>query len=102
MERKLNYGWTFTIIAWVSSAILIPFLPELMRGQPVLGFPLMEYIGTIGLFGAIFSLVWIPVGIGASRAYRTSGIKKPIIIVFVAFVVLAILWGLIFKFLWNY
>lgn len=101
MEKKLNYGWIFTIIAWVFSAILIPFLPELMRGQPILGFPMMEYIGTIGLFGAIFSLVWIPVGIRAAKVYRAEGIQKTLVIVCVAFLALAIIWALIFNFLWN-
>lgn len=101
MKNKLNYGWILTLIAWVFSSMLIPFLPELMRGQPVLGFPMMEYIGTMGLFGALFSVVWIPVGIRAGKAYRAEGIKKPLVIVCVAFLVLAIIWGLIFTFLWN-
>ncbi|NMA68981.1 MAG: hypothetical protein GX958_06140 [Desulfitobacterium sp.] len=99
--NKLNYGWIFIIIAWIISSALIPFLPELMRGQPILGFHMMEYIGTIGLFGAIFSLVWIPVGIRSAKAYSVEGIKKPLVIVCVAFLALAIIWALIFTFLWN-
>lgn len=101
MEKKLNYGWVLTLIAWVLSSGVIPFLPEFMEGQSILAYPLMEYIATIGLFAAFFLIIWIPVGIGAAKAYRTNGIKKSLLVVGPAFLILLLLWTLIFKFLWN-
>lgn len=101
MKKNINYGWVLTLIAWVVSAAVIPFLPEFMKGQSILEFPLMELFSTMSLFAVIFLIIWIPVGLAAAKSYRTFGIKNSLIVVGIAFLILSVFWALIFKFLWN-
>lgn len=104
MENKLkvNRGWVLTLIAWILSSIVIPFLPEIIKfNRSMFGYPLMEYVATSGLFAAFFSLIWIPVGIGAGKLYKTDGTRASLILVGISFLILLLIWLFIFTFLWN-
>ncbi len=99
--KKFNPGWLFSICGWLASSIIIPFMPELMTGGKVFGYPLMEYVGTIGLFAAIFLIVWIPVGFKSAKAYEKKDRNSALTITLVTFVVLVSVWAVIFTFFWN-
>lgn len=96
-----NPGWAIAAIGWLISSIIIPFLPELTSGGKIFGYPAMEYIGTIGLFAAMFLIVWIPAGMKIAKAYSQKGWKSSLTITLVTFAALVLVWLVIFKFLWN-
>ena len=99
--RKFNKGWLIVAGGWLLSSIIIPFLPEIMSGGQVFGYPLMEYLGTIGLFAAIFLIVWIPVGLKVAKTYTVKGMASAMAITIITFIVMVIVWGAIFTFFWN-
>lgn len=99
--KKRNGSILLTIIAWLLSAIIIPSMPEWMKGRSLFSYPFMEYGPTIGMFAVILLVVWIPVGIKASKIYESDGIRRSIWIITVTFVIQIIVWILIFTFLWN-
>ena len=106
-KSKWNGGWTAALAGWLSSAILFPFLPEIMRwvfdGAPLnlFRYPVMEYVGTIAFWGALFLLVWIPAGFKASGIYGRKGTGPSIRFVILVFLVMLAVLGVIFRFFWN-
>lgn len=102
-KKQVNLGWLLSLAAWILSSIFIPFLPEIIRFQTsnLFGYPLMEYVATIGLFAAIFLLVWIPIGIKAGKIYKTQGLNKVLVLVAISFILLVLFWVLVFMFIWN-
>ncbi len=98
---KFNGGWLMAFCGWALSAVLVPFLPELMSGGQVFGYPLMEYVATIGLFAVILLVVWIPAGKRASRLYRVFGPRRAIYALLKVFAVQLLIFAVIFRFFWN-
>ncbi len=106
--RKWNSGWTAATVGWLIASIFFPFLPEFMivvfdgaslREQ--FSHPPMEYVATIGFWAAVFLLVWIPAGFRACKISREKGTRSAIGFVCVVFLVMMVVLGLIFRFLWN-
>lgn len=105
-KTKFNSGWKAATIAWIISSIIFPFLPELMKsifnGYPLsLNYPFSEYMATIGFWGAIFLLFWIPAGFKASRIYKEVGFITSRNYVIKVFIIMLIILSFIFRFLWN-
>lgn len=100
-SHKFNAGWRLALGGWVLSSVLVPFLPELMSGGQILGYPLMEYAATIGLFAVILLVVWIPAGKRASRLYRAYGLRRAVYAQLKVFAVQLLVFAVIFRFFWN-
>ena len=106
-KKKWNTGWTAALIGWLVSSLIFPFLPEIMNtlfdGDPFDLFihPVMEYVVTIGFWGGLFLLVWIPAGFRAASLSRKSGANRAILSVVIVFFVMLVVLGLVFRFLWN-
>ena len=105
-QSKFNAGWKASLIAWIVSSIIFPFIPEVMRsifdGYPLnLNYPPSEYIATILFWSVIFLFVWLPAGFKSSRIYKESGFDSSRNFVIIVFVALLIILSIIFRFLWN-
>ncbi len=104
---KVNGGWGAALAGWIISSILFPFLPEIMKAvidnTPIdlFGFPLMEYVATIGFWSLIFLIVWIPAGFKASKVYKEKGIKSARIFAAIVFIFLLVFLCIVFRFFWN-
>lgn len=100
-SHKSSGGWILALFGWIISAAVVPFIPEIMSGGRVLGYPLMEYVATIGLFAVVLLVVWIPAGIRASKLYRLNGPKRALFALLKVFVVQILIFTVIFKYFWN-
>jgi hypothetical protein len=100
-HSKFNPSWLLTALAWILSAVLVPFIPEIMSGGKLLGYPLMEYLATIGLFAGILLLVWIPAGFRISKLYKAFSLKRACFAILKVFVIQLLIFTVIFKFFWN-
>ena len=106
-SKKWNTGWTAALIGWFVSSLIFPFLPEIMKtlfdGKPLdlFKYPPMEYVATIGFWAALFLLVWIPAGFRAASLSRNNGTNRAVLSVVITFIVLLVVLGLVFRFLWN-
>lgn len=99
--HKSRGGWILALFGWILSAVVVPFIPEIMSGGRVLGYPLMEYVATIGLFAVVLLVVWIPAGIKASKLYRLNGPGRAVSALLKVFTVQTLVFTVIFRFFWN-
>lgn len=100
-SHKSSHGWILALCGWILSALVVPFIPEIMSGGRIIGYPLMEYVATIGLFAVILLVVWIPTGIRASKLYKFNGPGRAVAAVLKVFIVEILVFTVIFRYFWN-
>ncbi|MDK9711335.1 hypothetical protein [Acidaminobacter sp.] len=100
-SHRSSGGWLLAFCGWLLSAVVVPFIPEIMSGGRILGYPLMEYVATIGLFAVILLAIWIPAGFKASKLYRFNGPGRAVSALLKVFILQILVFTLIFRFFWN-
>lgn len=101
---KVNYGWKITLIAWILTPFVMVLVPEIStsNGFRIPSYLLWDLLVTVAFFGALTGVVWIPVGLRASKGYKAEGRRKAVKTVLKAFIILNVIWLIIFFTIWNY